>query len=224
MARMTAATPTTVQSTPALPSQVTALTTATSALFPATTSLIRAAAPWSTDSSGAQRSRTSRSRIAKTAAAMVTPASGVRPRCGRCRGVTDMTGTLPTPEAFIRPRPAPPPLEVGPDEAAVDLVDGAGDVGGLLRGEERDEVAEFHGIPQAAERDGRGDGRELRLENPVLLGTAARARDDAGGEEHSGEHQVDGDAVLGQVRRERLHQPGHARAEPVRHVDAVHRL
>src|SRR6266566_8859457 len=241
MARMATPTPATAQSTPALPSQVTALTTVTSAPFPATRSLIPVAAPWSSDSSGAQRSRTRTSRTAKTAAAMVTAASGTSGRRGRFRRVTDMTGTLPTAEAFIperpgtgcparqdgprfRPGPEPPPSDVGPDEAAVDLVDGAGDVGGLLRGQERDEVAEFDRLPEAAERDDRGDRRELLLEGLVLLGAAARAGDDARGEEHARQHQVDRDAVLGQVGHDRLHQPRHARAEPVRHVDPVDRL
>ena len=39
-------------------------------------------------------------------------------------------------------------LDVGADLAAVDLVDGAGDVGGLLGGEEGDQVAELVGSPR----------------------------------------------------------------------------
>ena len=79
--RMTAAVSRTVHSTPSLPSQVTALTaliTLTAVASPATRLFSRAAVRWSSDSSGAQRSRTSTSRTVNTAAAMVTAASGTR--------------------------------------------------------------------------------------------------------------------------------------------------
>ena len=69
----------TTQSTPVLPSQVTALTTLTRAGCRATRLFSRAAAPWSTDSSGAHCSRTAISRIAKTSAAAVTAISGPSP-------------------------------------------------------------------------------------------------------------------------------------------------
>jgi hypothetical protein len=95
-----AAAPTTVHSTPSLPSQVTALTTATSVALPAIRPLIPAAAPWSADSSGAHRKRTSTSRTAKISAAAVTAASGVRLRRWRPRARDDMNPKLPTPHEF----------------------------------------------------------------------------------------------------------------------------
>ena len=74
--------PMSVHSTPALPSQVTALTTLTRAGCGATRLLRCAAAPWSADSTGAQRSRTATSSTANTSAASVTSTSGVsRARC-----------------------------------------------------------------------------------------------------------------------------------------------
>src|SRR5215467_10212729 len=85
--------------------------------------------------------------------------------------------------------------EAGLGGPAVHLVDGAGDVGGLLGGQERDEVAQLDRLAEAAERNARGRGRQLRLERLILLGAAPRAGGDAGGEERPRQHQVDGDAV-----------------------------
>src|SRR5690349_17243300 len=83
----------------------------------------------------------------------------------------------------LSPPGAPAALDVGPDEAPVDLVDRTGDVGRLLRGQERDEATEFHRVAEPADRDARGDRRQLFLQRPVALGAAPRARDDPGGEE-----------------------------------------
>ncbi len=61
------------------------------------------------------------------------------------------------------------------DEAAVDDVGGAGDVGGFVGGEEGGEAGYFFGCAEAAERDVGEEGVELGLVCPgglVLMGVA----------------------------------------------------
>src|SRR4249919_1879330 len=108
---MTVAAPTTVHSTPSLPSQVTALTTATSVALPAIRPLISAAAPWSADSSGAHCRRTRTRRMAKTSAATVTMTSGARLRRRRSRVSPERAVELPAVRrfTFTRPRSYFPP-------------------------------------------------------------------------------------------------------------------
>ena len=74
-------------------------------------------------------------------------------------------------------------LHVRRDTAAVDLVDGAGDEGGLPGGEERDQAAEFGRVTEPAHRDPRGHRRELFLELGIGLRADPGAGDDPLGQE-----------------------------------------
>ena len=71
------------------------------------------------------------------------------------------------PARTIKILEAVPPLEVRPDVAAVDLEHGTGDVGSLLRGQERDQAAELDRLAKPPGRDRRGQRRELLFQRAV---------------------------------------------------------
>src|SRR5215472_7505939 len=116
-------------------------------------------------------------------------------------------------------------LEVGPDNAAIDLVGGAGDVAGTLGSQKRDKIAELAGTAEAAERNRRGPWREQFLERGIDLSSQ---RVDIGadpcGEKRAWKHEVDGDPVAGKVGHDRLHQARDARTDTVGEVDILDRL
>ena len=83
--------------------------------------------------------------------------------------------------------------------AAVDEERGAGDVPGLVRGEEGDGGGDVLRLPDAAERDARGElGEESLLVSAFLLAEAQLRLDDAGAD------GVGADAEGGDLERQRL--------------------
>ena len=86
-------------------------------------------------------------------------------------------------------------LQVGRDDAAVDLVDSTGDVGGPLGCEKGDEIPKLGRIAEAAQRNISRQWREPGLQRLILLRAASGVGADPGREEPAGKDQVDGDPV-----------------------------
>ena len=93
-------------------------------------------------------------------------------------------------------------LVVVADEAAVDDVGGAGDVGGFVGGEEGDEAGDLFGLAHAAERDVGEEG--------VELGLVVEQLGVDGGDDGAGGDVVDGDAERAEFDGEVAHEHAHA--------------
>src|SRR5260370_1340303 len=122
-------------------------------------------------------------------------------------------------------RKAPSPLDDAPDEPAVHLHRGAGDVGGPRGGEEHHHRRELLRGADAAHRDVGGGQLHLLLQrDPAAGGPVGLVLAEAVGHDAPRQDQVDRDAVGGEVAGQRLEEPRDARADAVGEDEPIDRL